>query len=147
MSIDLLPVNMRAKIAYTVSPVPEISGPCWTWQNCLNSKGYGNVSINGKVQLTHRAAYLRIVGDIPRGLQLDHLCRNIRCCNPEHLEPVTGKVNAERTAAATKTRCINGHELAGDNLVIKKRGNRSPVRNCRTCANDRRRARREQVAA
>jgi hypothetical protein len=132
-TVDRLPVSMQTKIALEPCPVPGLDGPCWIWQNCLGSRGYGCVGIDGKVQLTHRVAYQRLVGPIPDGLQIDHLCFKKRCCNPAHLEPVTGKVNCERAWPAMKTLCVNGHHLAGDNLIIKKRRNGLTIRNCREC--------------
>ena len=60
------------------------------------SSGYGIVTICGKKYYTHRVAYEELVGPIPDGLVLDHLCRNRRCCNPEHLEPVTDGENTRR---------------------------------------------------
>jgi hypothetical protein len=68
-----------------------------------------------------------LVGPIPEGKQLDHLCRNRACINPEHLEPVTAKENILRGESfsaknARKTHCIHGHELSGDNLRILKHG-------------------------
>jgi hypothetical protein len=119
---------------------------CWDWTGALNSKGYGSVAHKGRVWSTHRLAYELLVGPIPDGLQLDHLCRNRSCCNPDHLEPVTPKVNSERGAQATKMHCVRGHALAGENLLIKKRGQLSPVRNCRTCRNELRRLSRQQAS-
>ncbi len=127
-----LPPNMTPKI------VVDERG-CWVWQNSRNNKGYGQVCVGGKVRSTHRVAYELLVGPIPAGLHLDHLCRNRPCCNPDHLEPVTNKVNCERSARATKMHCAHGHALTGANLVIKPRRNGLTIRNCRTCANTLRR--------
>lgn len=132
-AVDQLPANMRSKIALEPAPVDTVVGPCWTWQNCTNSSGYGCVAVAGKAQLVHRVAYRQLVGEIPAGLQIDHLCTNKLCCNPGHLEPVTARVNMSRTAKATKTRCIHGHELSGQNLIIKRRPGGSTLRNCRAC--------------
>lgn len=55
---------------------------CWLWTGCLNSCGYGCWAVNGKSQLTHRLAYEALVGPIPEGLTIDHLCRVRACCNP-----------------------------------------------------------------
>jgi len=145
-----LPANMRTKIKLTPAPAEApVTGDCWAWQNCINSKGYGCTSIGGKRHLTHRVAYTRIVGKIPAGLQLDHLCRNRRCCNPAHLEPVTAKVNVSRNPSVSRAECLRGHALVGDNVIVKRRGALPPVRNCRQCANDRRRVsvRRQRQAA
>ena len=57
MSVNRLPANMLAKIAATDCPVEGLEGMCWTWTGCINSKGYGCVSIDGTVQLTHRVSY------------------------------------------------------------------------------------------
>lgn len=106
---------------------------CWNWQGSKNPKGYGNIGIHGKVQLTHRVSYTVHVGDIPDGLQLDHLCRNTSCCNPEHLEPVTPTEHARRSIEATKDHCKHGHPLSGDNLIVRIRANGQRHRVCREC--------------
>lgn len=128
-----LPANMRDKIAETPCPVPGLRGPCWTWTRAVQSRGYGSVGYRGKTWSTHKLAYELLVGPIPDGLQIDHLCRNKRCCNPGHLEPVTGKVNVGRTVEATKTHCVHGHPLAGANLRIKPKPNGNVQRQCRVC--------------
>lgn len=89
-------------------------GPCWYWTAGQNGKGYGRIRIRSHDVLAHRFAYELLVGPIPAGLELDHLCR-VRCCvNTDHLEPVTNQVNVLRgngkTAAnARKTHCPQGH--------------------------------------
>lgn len=136
-----LPERIRSKITLT----PD---GCWQWAGAVQSRGYGSVSYRGRVQSTHRLAYELLVGEIPEGLQIDHLCRNKRCCNPDHLEPVTGAVNCSRTPAATKTHCVRGHALSGDNLVVKVQPSGRTIRNCRTCANTlRRKSARQAVAS
>jgi len=127
-----LPPNMAPKIA-----VDERG--CWVWQNACNNKGYGQVGVGGKVCSTHRVAYELLVGPIPAGLHIDHLCRNRACCNPAHLEPVTNKVNSERSERATKTRCVRDHALTGENLIVRLRPGGLTRRECRTCANTLRR--------
>lgn len=136
MNVDQLPANMQSKIAMALPPVSTVKGFCWAWQNCVNSRGYGCIAVAGKSQLTHRVAYELLVGPIPDGLQIDHLCTNKRCCNPAHLEPVTGKVNVGRTDEATKVRCTHGHPLAGPNVRIKSKGKAGSQRQCQVCALD-----------
>lgn len=134
--INSLPENMLAKITATECPQAGLEGMCWTWTGALNSRGYGCVGVNQKSQLTHRVSYELHIGPIPDGLQIDHLCRNTRCCNPHHLEAVTGLVNIRRAFAATKDRCKHSHPLAGPNLRIKSKGAAGKQRQCRVCEMD-----------
>lgn len=69
---------------------------CWTWTAALADTGYGRFRTPGRTVFAHRWAYEQVIGPIPDGLQLDHLCRNTRCVNPWHLDPVTGRVNVRR---------------------------------------------------
>ena len=125
--LEHLPANMRNKIRDT----PE---GCWEWTGAIQSRGYGSVGHAGKTTLTHRLAYELLVGPIPAGLHLDHLCRNRPCCNPVHLEPVEQRTNTLRGVGfaatnAVKTHCKRGHEYTELNTYTDKRGSRS----CRTC--------------
>lgn len=70
---------------------------CWLWTRNLNSVGYGLITVSGQARLVHRVVYEHVVGPIPEGLQLDHLCRVRACANAiEHLDPVTAAVNRDR---------------------------------------------------
>lgn len=106
---------------------------CWNWK-AGKQNGYGCYWINGKGILAHRFAYETLIGPIPKGLVLDHLCRNQACVNPAHLEPVTDRTNILRGIGlaaknAKKTHCKRGHLLDGDNLRLTPEGQRI----CRTC--------------
>jgi len=111
-------------------PIPAYRpdlGPCWIWTGPKNPGGYGTPYFQGKMRRAHRVAYELILGTIPAGKQLDHLCRVRHCVNPAHLEPVTNKENALRGFSfsaknAKKTHCINGHEFSGQNLRIDPSG-------------------------
>lgn len=74
------------------------STPCWTWKLSLDGNGYAQMWDRRRrtIRRAHRIFYELIVGPIPRGLFLDHLCRNRDCVNPDHLEPVTNLVNSRR---------------------------------------------------
>lgn len=117
---------------------------CWIWTACRVPTNYGQVTrhINGvrKKFGTHRYTYERLVGPIPEGLQLDHLCRVRPCCNPAHLEPVTGPENSRRAAIA-RTHCPEGHPYSGPNLYLDPNSRRK----CRTCTKGYRQAARERM--
>lgn len=78
------------------------TGPdeCWMWTGAIcgapRGKGYGHLNIGGRLVMAHRFAYELLVGPIPEGLVLDHLCREQYCVNPAHLEPVTQRTNVHR---------------------------------------------------
>lgn len=116
---------------------------CWLWTASAHSWGHGQFQTGTTMALAHRWFYSQVVGPVPADLDLDHLCRNPRCVNPDHLEPVTRRVNTLRgngpTAVnARKTHCHRGHEFASDNLYIRPNGKRE----CRACARVRDRVRR-----
>ena len=115
-----------------IARIPE-SG-CWIWEKHLNHKGYGQLW-NGKTMgLAHRMVYEIYKGKILKGLQIDHLCR-VRCCvNPDHLEPVTNKLNHERGFRRNKIFCPKGHLYSGNNLYITPSGHRK----CKLCQSIRR---------
>jgi len=73
----------------------EPSG-CWIWTGSLNGKGYGQMYWRGRVWAAHRVSYALLGGPLMDGLELDHLCRNRPCVNPDHLEQVTHRVNVVR---------------------------------------------------
>lgn len=90
---------------------------CWNWTGCIASRGYGDYEVRGQRFLAHRIAYTAIAGEIPSGLVIDHLCRNRRCVNPAHMEPVTNKENILRGVSPTsinarKVFCPQGHLLS-----------------------------------
>lgn len=113
---------------------------CWIWRGRFVKHhyrgGYGRFDIAGKGKLAHRLSYEWLIGPVGEGLELDHLCRNRACVNPDHLEPVTHAENMRRGAHAMKTHCPKGHEFVGHNLVLyTARG--WTERRCRACKNER----------
>lgn len=77
--------------------------PCWIYQRHLDSEGYANPRVDGRMVKGHRVTYEAKFGCIPEGLELDHLCRTRACVNPDHLEPVTRAENVRRGALAKLT--------------------------------------------
>lgn len=121
-------------------PVPDHRpdlGPCWLWTAAKTSSGYGGVKFQGKMWQSHRFIYHFTVRPVPRQLDVDHLCRNPGCVNPQHLEPVTSRENTMRgvnhvAINAVKSLCSRGHLLSKENTFQshRKRGERE----CRSCA-------------
>lgn len=124
---------------------------CWEWTGDKEKKmGYGlflrRVVDLGKSVRAHRYSYELHKGKIPKGLVIDHLCRNKSCVNPEHLEAVTYKENTLRGKSfsavnARKTHCSKGHPLSGSNLRLKKNrlkkdGTYYISRRCITCVRE-----------
>ncbi len=102
---------------------PEPNTGCWLWTGALNRAGYGLFHSRSGSNIAHRVSYELHRGPIPDGLTLDHLCR-VRCCiNPDHLEPVSMRVNTLRGTSfaatnATATHCPKGHPLSGKNIRL-----------------------------
>lgn len=116
---------------------------CWRWTAGNNRRGGGGYGVfyeiatrdDAKQVLAHRFSYEAFVGPIPQGMDIDHLCRNIQCVNPKHLEVVTHRENIRRGRSpaadnARKTHCPNGHPF--DEEHTYRHGER---RQCRPCRN------------
>lgn len=145
-----VPLEVRFHKHYAIDPVTG----CWEWTGC-KSVGYGRIgapSIAGVKQaplLAHRVAYELMVGPIPEGLVIDHLCRNRGCVNPEHLRVCTAKENTLAGAAPNIMRywlntCIRGHDLNDPANVYVRRD--TGHRQCRLCIRIRERGRRRPPA-
>lgn len=109
--------------------------PCWESTYKTNRDGYAVIGADQSIIYAHRISYERWVGPLEKGKQIDHLCRNRACWNPDHLELVTAKENLARGmspgAKATRSNmCKHGHSLE-DAYINKKTGYRS----CRVCFN------------
>ena len=76
------------------------SGTCWLWTSNCNPAGYGSFLIAGKNRVAHRVAYELLVGPIPEGMFLDHICHTTKCVRPDHLRPATPKQNGENRRGA-----------------------------------------------
>lgn len=129
---------------------------CWPWRGTIGRAGsYGILKFGGKKIYAHRVSYELLVGPVPDGMTLDHLCHtrdesclgglsclHRRCVNPAHLEPVSGRVNRLRgrslpAANAKKTHCAKGHPYDEANTYVNRANG---ARVCRTCNNEAQRA-------
>lgn len=117
--------------------------PCWVWLRGLNRGGYPTETDG----MAHRLYYERLIGPIPEGLQLDHLCRITSCVNPAHLEPVTCLENNHSSLAARGLidACGKGHSLTPENVYVRPDGlGRGMCKTCRREADRRHSARRKE---
>lgn len=153
-------------IAHTFRPISEeafwnlvdIRDGCWEWLGDHSPNGYPYTvrekqgENKGKRRGAHRVAYEYLKGSIPEGFDLDHLCRNRGCVNPDHLEPVTRRENLLRGKTIPahnikKTHCPRGHSYEGVNLRIERTVS-GVGRACRECKRRRNReAKRRQARA
>lgn len=114
-----------------------VKDDCWIWTGCVNKKsGYGSFSYQNKPHNTHVFVYELLVGPVPEGRELHHNCRNRRCCNPNHLEPLTRsehrKLEPHTNGNEKRTHCPAGHPYDEANT-----GRYNGRRHCRACARNR----------
>lgn len=126
---------------------------CWVWTGAVSSGGYGNTSITTnnvkRWVVVHRAVYTVRVGPVDPNLELDHLCRDRACCNPEHLEVVTSAVNTQRGNSPpaknkAKDHCKHGHPFDKENTWVSPKSGR---RRCKACDRVRRADKRKAAAS
>jgi hypothetical protein len=120
----------------------DFTSTCWNSMKVPTDRGYTQIGTVDqskppgsyhKLKMFHVAVWEILKGKIKEGLQLDHLCRNPRCVNPKHLEPVTPRVNTLRSLAPSafnsrKTKCLLGHPFNREN-TYRYRGYRA----CKIC--------------
>lgn len=116
-------------------------GDCWLWTGAITGDGYGSFALDhstsGKRNIgAHRWAWEHLVGPIPEGLQVDHLCRVRRCVNPDHMEIVSSMVNTRRGQAWSQPSeaCRKaGHPMSGENVRVTRLASGRVRRTCRAC--------------
>lgn len=143
---------------------------CWPWLGRINSHGYGMFDIQRRTTTAHRATYLLLVGEIPPGYDVDHICHtrdceggqgcpHRRCVNPRHLQLLTRSENLKRGHAGrhttgefggpqwqrAKTRCPRGHPYDAENTYVLP--SRPTARYCRQCHLEHTRERRARARA
>lgn len=124
------------RIMAKVSPEPNTG--CFLWMGALDQHGYGQIHKDGHTRSAYRVLYELVKGPIPQGLELDHVCRERLCVNPQHLEPVTRKENLTRSPLSwqihrNKTHCPAGHSYSARNTFRVKRHGQIIGRRCRIC--------------
>jgi len=114
---------------------------CWIWTGKLNYDGYGSIKVDKKMKKVHRISYEYFKEIIPEGLEIDHLCKNRACCNPNHLETVTHIENLKR-----QRKIRNSNEswcskckgfLPKENFSKNKSTWRGLANQCKICENKR----------
>lgn len=128
------PVLEQAKTEARFWAKVDKTGSCWVWTGAHNGLGYGTIRWRGKVMRAHRVAYGLLVGEIPAGLTIDHLCRTRDCVNPQHLEAVSQRINTLRGETVTaanirKVQCPRGHPYDLFNTYYARDGSRE----CKAC--------------
>lgn len=136
------PISVRLWAKCAIWPPTD----CWLWQASIRKDGYGRIGVSRSAGVTvaHRVAYELVKGPIPKGLQLDHLCRNRSCINPAHLEAVTQGENLRRGISflGGKTHCPQGHPYdAGNTYRALHPGSGYFGRHCKACMRNRAKAR------
>lgn len=107
---------------------------CWEWIGSKQPTGYAQLWNGQRVEQAHRISFRLTCGAIPDGMEIDHLCRNRGCVNPDHLQAVSHRENMRRSKTimgqnAAKTECKRGHSFDQANTYITANG----ARQCRAC--------------
>lgn len=130
--------RIKSKVTITESGCWEIAGFQHKLRNVKShTKGYVLFSYRGTQQMAHRLVYRLFVGLVPDGMQVCHKCDNPPCVNPAHLFLGDQIANMRDMAAkkrnkAGRTHCIRGHELSGNNIIVRPTAG-GVRRGCKIC--------------
>lgn len=142
MSVPLLLLRLAEVDPLCIDKIEVDENGCWLWTGALYRKGYAKIlrkvvpgyPDHGRAWRGHRYIYIKLVGPIPDGMVLDHLCRVRRCVNPDHLRVCTNFENltapgSQAAAGFQFTHCKQGHEFTEETTFWDRTGRRS----CRIC--------------
>jgi hypothetical protein len=145
-------MSLEERVWGSIEKTPE----CWRWTGTIVG-GYGTISVKGTGSVrAYRLVYEMLVGPIPPGYEVDHLCHvaeecqldedcpHRACVRPDHLAAVPPRQNNLRSGSAAaqnaaKTHCPKGHPLSGENVRFTRRKNGGRTRICRACTSERKR--------
>jgi hypothetical protein len=134
-------VDRNGGLAHTLDPLSTATGECWRWTaGTAGARRYGSFRIGSRMIMAHRIAYLdgSEGARIPEGWVVDHLCRNVLCVRPSHLEPITQSENVRRGSHSLMNRsvCRNGHPLKPENILRVRRSDSRFINACKTCSKE-----------
>lgn len=127
MNVNDLPERLARRVVVS-------NAGCWEWQGETNRSGHGRISWKGTRRSIYRVTYELAGGVVPDGYEMDHLCRNPRCCNPQHVEPVTHAENMRRgrQAFVLGGQCHSGrHVLTEHNVYVNPSDGQRRCKDCR----------------
>jgi hypothetical protein len=133
---EFLPKRFLVKIRLEDGPLPT---QCWIWTASTKKDGYGWFSVKHKYIAPYKFAYQIIRGEVPIGLEFDHLCKKRACVNPFHVEPVSHQENIDRGKGPPqrqKTYCSKGHPFDSINTYFYMSG-KYKMRGCLICRRER----------
>lgn len=108
-----MPIITIATLERVSKKFEILSTGCWNWigSKTRSHNGYGQIKVKNRNMLAHRVTYVAFNGNVPSGLEIDHMCKNRTCVNPKHLESVTASENVRRgSLVQDKSPCRNGHK-------------------------------------
>lgn len=129
--------------------IPEPNSGCWLWTGALTGKGYGKISLHGRLSAAHRVSWETYRGKIPDGWEIDHRVCRLKCCvNPDHLVPCerlehVAQPDSAPSVKRSKTHCPKGHPYFGANLYLTGNGGRA----CKICRDENVGRRKVKIAA